>query len=58
MNLFDFARNGFVTPKMIKLETESQILTGGRFRFSMAPFLSFLRFFHHDKLPDVRVNTK
>ena len=37
MNLFDFARNGLVTLKMIKLETESQILTGHRFRFLMAP---------------------
>ena len=39
MNLFVFARNGLVTPKMVKLETESRILTGGRFRFLMAPLL-------------------
>ena len=39
MNLFDFSRNGLVTPKMIKLETESQIPTGGHFRFLMVPFL-------------------
>ena len=40
MNLFVFARNGLVTPKMVKLETESRILTGGRFRFLMAPLHS------------------
>ena len=46
MNLFVFASNGFVTPKMIKLERESRILTGGRFRFLMAPLLCLITVVH------------